>query len=229
MKKFPGVIKSEGSSRRYFLTEEQSEWLTKWYPSTENRRLAKAMGVCEDTMKRFARGLGLRKSPQGLKSINRRRLKAMAAAGSMAECYERKRGQPVSAATQKGLQRHWERVREGLADSPIDVLRKKDRQRYAELMERKSAERKELFRKERLRMLYGLSQRTKLSQVVLFPYTQSQRHHRCNALKRGYLLDVDCSEGAEGRYVIYYDNSTRRSGPFEENLRRDGFRILPDA
>ena len=57
------------------------------------------------------------------------------------------------------------------------------------------------------------------------PYTTSQTSHRYNALRRGYILADDCSEGSGYRYVIYYDNETRRAPQFEQNLMRYGFRL----
>ena len=95
-------------------------------------------------------------------------------------------------------------------------------------MEKKSQERRESIRKEKLRMMYGLERKTKLKPVVLMPYKRSQLHHRHNALRRGYLLDEDCSEGSAGRYVIYYDGETNRSEQFEKNCVKDGFRFERD-
>jgi hypothetical protein len=85
-----------------------------------------------------------------------------------------------------------------------------------------------MISKEKRRIIYGLERKTKLKVVVLNPYTRSQLHHRCNALKRGYLLDMDCSEGQPGRYVIYYDDETQRSAKFEANCIKDGFTFKRD-
>ena len=43
-----------------------------------------------------------------------------------------------------------------------------------------------------------------------------------------YLLDMDCSEGQPGRYVIYYDDDTERSAKFEANCIADGFTFKRD-
>ena len=57
-----------------------------------------------------------------------------------------------------------------------------------------------------------------------------QMNHRYNAVKKyGYVVldlrhpDSDPSD----RWLIYYDNDTRRSTRFERNLLRDGFKVLP--
>jgi hypothetical protein len=85
-----------------------------------------------------------------------------------------------------------------------------------------------MISKEKRRIIYGLERKTKLKVVVLNPYTRSQLHHRCNALKRGYLLDMNCSEGQPGRYVIYFDDKTERSELFERNCIADGFTFMRD-
>lgn len=92
----------------------------------------------------------------------------------------------------------------------------------------RSKNRKEMIRKEKLRIIYGLERKTSLKVVVMKPYTRSQIAHRFNALKRGYLLDEDCSEGQPGRYVIYYDDETQRSARFETNCIKDGFTFQRD-
>ena len=79
-----------------------------------------------------------------------------------------------------------------------------------------------------MRIIYGLERKTRLKTVVIKPYTRSQIHHRYNALKRGYLLDEDCREGQPGRYIIYYDDETKRNAKFEANCIADGFRFERD-
>jgi hypothetical protein len=225
MKIFPGVVGRQAGSRRLVLTTEQEAWLRKWYPVTENARLAKAMGVYHDRVRIFAREYGLEKSEEGMKAIRARQAKRAAKTNEKNGCYDRKRGRPVSAATLEGLRRRWQKIHAGELDSPIVHLRKTDRKRYEDLLRRKSEERKETIRKEKMRVVYGLGRKTKLKPVVLCKYTRSQTHRRCSALKRGYLLDYDCSEGSPGRYTIYYDEETQRSPKFEENCIKDGFEI----
>ena len=90
-------------------------------------------------------------------------------------------------------------------------------------LKKRSDDRREMIRKEKQRIIYGLERKTNLKVVVMKPYTRSQIAHRHNAMKRGYLLDEDCSEGQPGRYVIYYDDETERSAKFEANCIKDGF------
>jgi hypothetical protein len=230
MKRFPGTIERGGKNHReVILNEEQEAWLVRWFPVTENKRLAKAMGVSMEAMRNYANRLGVKgKSEAGMAAIRKRQGKAAAKTNERNGCYERKRGKPVSEATRAGLLKRWQDVREGRRLSPMEELKQRDPKAYAENMRLKSELRKEMIRNEQRRMLYGMERKTKLKVVVLKPYTQSQTHHRHSALQRGYLLDTDCSEGQPGRYVIYYDDETQRSARFEANCIKDGFTFKRD-
>ena len=143
-------------------------------------------------------------------------------------CYDRKRGHPVSEATLAGNRKRWEEYRAGLRESTYETLRRRDPKKYESISKMRSKNRRELIAKEKLRIIYGLERKTRLKTVVMKAYTRSQRHHRHNALLRGYLLDEDCREGQPGRYVIYYDDETERSEKFEQNCIKDGFRFERD-
>lgn len=230
MKKFPGTIERGGKNHHEaILNEEQKAWLVRWYPVTENKRLAKAMGVSLEAMRNYARRLGVKgKSATGMAAIRKRAGKAAAKTNERNGCYERKRGKPVSEATRQGQIKRWQDVREGRRLSPMEELKQRDPKAYAENMRLKSELRKEMIRKEKRRVIYGLERKTSLKIVVMNPYTRSQTCHRHSALKRGYLLDTDCSEGSPGRYVIYYDDETQRSARFEANCIKDGFTFKRD-
>ena len=118
----------------------------------------------------------------------------------------------------------WEEIHEGVREHPMRVFKKNNPRRYKRLMKKRSENRKEMYRKELLRVKYGLERKTKLSRVVLCPYTKSQRSHRYNALRRGYVLMDPEADGE--RYNIYYDEETERSEKFEGNLKKDGFKVM---
>ena len=219
---------TRGRVHRRVLNDEQREWLCRWFPVTENNRLSKAMGISLYKLHCFARELNLTKSEAGLRAIKRRQTKAMVKTNRKNGCYDRKRGHAPSEATLEGNRRRWEEYRQGLRESTYETLKRTDPKRYQAVKEKRSQNRKELFRKERLRIIYGLERKTSLKVVVMKPYTRSQIAHRHNAMKRGYLLDMDCSEGQPGRYVIYYDDETQRSAKFEANCIKDGFTFQRD-
>ena len=229
MTPYPGTTEmTRGKIYRRVLNDEQREWLCRWFPTIENSRLAKAMGVSLYKLHCVARELGLTKSEAGWRAIKRRQTKAMAKTNERNGCYDRKRGHAPSEATLQGARRRWEEYRQGLRESTYETIKRTDPKRYQAIKEKRSQNRREKIAKEKRRIIYGLERKTNLKIVVMKPYTRSQIHHRCNALKRGYLLDVDCSEGQPGRYVIYYDDDTVRSAKFEANCIKDGFTFMPD-
>jgi hypothetical protein len=229
MKAFPGTVETtKGRFQRKVLNNEQLEWLRRWFPMTENVRLAKAMGIGLGKLSDFVKEYSLKKSEAGLKAIKRRQAKAMAKTNHKNGCYDRKRGHPPSDATLEGTRKRWEEFHAGLRDSPFGALKKRDPERYKSVMAMRSKNRRELIYKEKRRIIYGLERKTNLTNLVMKPYTRSQICHRSNALLHGYLLDEDCSEGQPGRYVIYYDDETNRSERFERNCIKDGFTFKRD-
>lgn len=214
---------TKGKGHRLIINEEQREWFCRWFPTTENKRLAKAMGISLYKLHCFAKELNLTKSEAGLKAIKRRQTKAMTKTNYRNGCYDRKRGHPLSEATIAGRRKWFEEYRKGLREWPSVAMKECDPKRYKALQEKRSQSRKNIIAKEKLRILYGLERQTNIKVVVMKPYTRSQIIHRMSALKRGYLLDMDCSEGQPGRYVIYYDDETERSAKFEANCIKDGF------
>ena len=229
MTPYPGTTEmTRGKVHRRVLNDEQRAWLCRWFPTIENSRLAKAMGVSLYKLHCFARELGLTKSEAGWRAIKRRQTKAMAKTNRKNGCYDRKRGHAPSEATLQGARRRWEEYRQGLRESTYEALKRRDPKRYEAVRQMRSMNRREMIAKEKRRIIYGMERKTNLKIVVMKPYTRSQIHHRCNALKRGYLLDVDCSEGQPGRYVIYYDDDTVRSAKFEANCIKDGFTFQRD-
>lgn len=219
---------TKGKVHRRVLNDEQREWLQAWFPTIENKRLAKAMGISLYKLHCFARELGLIKSEEGWKAIKRRQTRAMARTNERNGCYDRKRGHAPSEATLEGNRKRWAEYRAGLRESPQETAKRKHPRKWKASLKKRSENRRELIAKEKRRMIYGLERKTAIKVVVLCPYKRSQIHHRCNALKRGYLLDEDCSEGSPGRYVIYYDDKTERSARFEDNCIKDGFTIKRD-
>ena len=218
---------TRGKIHRRVLNDEQREWLCQWFPTIENKRLAKAMGISLYKLHCFARELHLTKSEEGWRAIKRRQTKAMAKANHKNGCYDRKRGHAPSEATLEGNRRRWEKVRAGLEELPQDIAKRKHPKKWQASLKKRSDDRKDMIRKEKRRIVYGMERKTSLK-VVVKPYTGSQTSHRYNALKRGYLLDMDCSEGQPGRYVIYYDDKTERSAKFEANCIKDGFTFKRD-
>lgn len=224
---FPGPLNKQPkhNSMGYVLTDEQREWLCRWFPEVENSRLMEASGMSHSTLHRFARELHLTKSKKGMKGIKKRQAAHIKQVCEKNGYYDSLRGKPMSEECKQGVHKMWQEIREGIRLHPAHVLKQGNPRKYRKWMEHKSEQRKELIRKELLRQIYGLQRKSRLKQIVLRPYTRSQASHRYNALKRGYYVTEDCSEQSGERYNIYYDKNTQRAPVFERNLRADGFRI----
>lgn len=237
---FPGVLTSQYVDRPFttklgkagchrvkvwVLTDEQRAWFCKWFPEEENIRLMAASGMSHSTLHRFARELGLTKSPAGWKRIKKRQAAHIKRVCKKNGYYDSMRGKQPTEACRKTTAQMWQEIREGKREHPVHILKRTNPAKYRKWMERKSEERRETIRQERQRAFYGMERKTRLKCIVMRPYTRRQACHRYNALKRGYFVMEDCSEQSGERYNIYYDNETERAPIFERNLLKDGFHI----
>ena len=102
-------------------------------------------------------------------------------------------------------------------------LRKSD-EWIKEIRQRKCEEHRRMNRHHKLLLMSGHTL-IRCTNLRAQPYTERQKDIRHDALERGYLLDEDISERSRGRYVIYYDDETKRSARFEETCKRHGFKI----
>lgn len=215
----------KNTSRQYVLTDEQREWLCRWFPEEENSRIQKMMGCSKCTLHRLARLYGLKKSEAGMRRIKKRQAATIKRKCEENGYYDSLRGRQPSEACKEGAKRMWQEIRDGKREHPIRVLQRISPRKYRKFVESHSQRRKDMIRRDRARLVFGLPTKTRLRCLVLQPYTKSQTSHRHNALKRGYFFMEDCREGSGERFNIYYDGNTRRSELFERNLQKDGFRV----
>lgn len=226
MTPFPGTTTTTGPHRRITLTPEQEEWMRLWYPMTENRRLIKASGLSHSTFHRFAKQLGLKKSEEGFKAIKKRQAAHIKRKCTRNGYYESMRGREQPEALREATKRMWQEIRDGKRPHPLRRLKEKSPRKYGRLMKKRSEQRKELIRNERMRAKWGLPRKTNLTIAPVQPYTRSQANRRYYAKKTyGYILAMDHTEGSGHRFVIYYDDDTARSEQFERNGRKAGFRF----
>lgn len=231
---FPGTLTKQpvpsgrgygGKVMKWVLTEDQREWLCKYFPEVENNRLMKMSGMSHSTLHRMARELGLTKSENGLRGIKKRQAAHVKRLCERNGYYDSLRGHRPSEESIRGTKQMWKEIRAGKRMTPYMILKQKSPRKYRQMLQRSAAERKETMRKDIWRLNVGLPPKTRLKCVVLFKYTRSQVAHRYNALKRGYIVMADCSERSGERYNIYYNKDTSRSPVFEQNLLNDGFTI----
>ena len=203
--------------RAIVLTDEQEAWFRKWFPEVENSVIAEASGMSFNVLHKFARQYGLTKSEKGLKGIKRRQAAHVKKLCEANGYYDSLRGRKPSAAAVEATKKRWQEVREGKREHPIKALKRTNPRKYKRKMQKKSEERR--------RDIYGLERKTNL-RLPMNKYTKRQVSHRYNALKRGYYVMLDCSEGSGERYNIYYNEDTKRSQYFEQNLIKDGFKVV---
>lgn len=83
-----------------------------------------------------------------------------------------------------------------------------------------SATERNLRKAEVRRQMMGLTRKTRWH-VVMNKFTISQKNHRHQALIKGYILPD--GHDLKNRYVIWWDEDTKRGERFESNLARNGF------
>lgn len=208
------------------LNEQQIAWLRKYYPILENTRIMKHTTLSHSTLHRYARELGLKKSPKGDHAIRKRtgaKVKRMLEANGYYDSLRGKKAHPNAIAANK---RYWQEVREGKRLSNIAKMKQDNPRKYRAMQRTMSKNRRKLIEMEKFRAMSGLKRTTKL-RVYLRPYSKSQICRRYNAVhKYGYIVYDFCRENDPDRWNIYYNKDTKRAPRFERNLEKDGFHVL---
>ena len=199
--------------KEYYLEGELKERFCKLFPKNSNRRLMKWFGISFSTLQRFRRELGLQKD---MRAIRKQLAKDIKKTCEKNGYYDSLRGHAPSEACQEAARKMW-------ADGfhPMKQLKATNPRKYKRLMRKKSEQRKELWRKERMRMVYGLERRTKL-RLPLNSLT-----HAASACK--YVMIRQCNYFADpdgDSHIICYDSQTRRSEKREATAIRHGFTIV---
>lgn len=219
MKPYPG--QTEKRNGTFVLTQEQKEWFCRWFPETENSRIAKAMGVSVSSMHRIKRELGLTKSDKGMKAIKRRQAAQIKKVCQENGYYESLEGRQPS---EKCKAAYREYLRSERYKHPSLILKEKNPRLYRKKMDERSRTRKELIGKDKWRVSVGLEQTTRIN-LPQFNYTKKEISRRFLAKRRGYILG-DYSERYGERFTLYFDKDTNRTELFEKNCMADGFKIM---
>ena len=199
--------------REYYLEGELKERFCKLFPKNSNRRMMTWFGISFSTLQRFKREFGLEKD---MKSIIRQQAKDTKRICERNGYYASIRGKTPSEACMEAARRL-----RAAGFHPIKQLKANNPRKYKRLMQKKSEQRKELWRKERMRMVYGLERRTKL-RLPLNSLT-----HAASACK--YMMIRECNYFADpdgDSHIICYDSQTRRSEKREATAIRHGFTIV---
>lgn len=210
--KFPGAL-LRGKFRRVDLTPAQEEWLRRYFPIRENAVIRRLTGMGDGTLHRLARRYGLTKSGKGLKGILARNGARIKQTCERNGYYASIRGKRPSEAAFEAYRR-----KRAAGWHPLHGCTP---ERLAQIREKRRAVREEALRRDRLRILAGLPQETRLH-IPTVRYSRRQACMRSNLRKRGYIPG-DYREDMLERYVIYWDDGTLRSPAAESNAIRAGF------
>lgn len=206
----------KGGKDEYYLEGELKERFCQLFPKNSNRRLMTWFGISFSTLQRFKRELGLQKD---MRAIRKQLAKDIKKTCEKNGYYDSLRGHKPSEACQEASRKMWA---EGF--HPMKQLKANNPRRYKLIMRKRSELHKEIVRKERMRMVYGLERRTKL-RLPLNSLT-----HAASAFK--YMMIRECNYFADpdgDSHIICYDSQTRRSEKRETTAIRHGFTIVEGA
>ena len=199
--------------KEYYLEGELKERFCKLFPKNSNRRMMTWFGIGFSTLQRFKREFGIEKDMQAIRKQHAKDIKRICERNGY---YASIRGKAPSEACMEAARRL-----RAAGFHPIKQLKANNPRKYKRLMQKKSEQRKELWRKERMRMVYGLERRTKL-RLPLNSLT-----HAASACK--YMMIRECNYFADpdgDSHIICYDSQTRRSEKREATAIRHGFTIV---
>ena len=184
------------------LTQEQREWFVANFDHTKNQELADHLGTSPRSVTRMARELGLWKTKEFVAAMQRNASEHGARANRLM-------GGNAGAVN---LLKYGEATR----FKPGTIQRDRmSEEAYAAMLVKRGAARKELFRKERRRVIFGLEQQTNL-RVVQCP--KEKVLLRNGLRKRGYEIPRASNEAT-------VTNETRRSIRMEARAEKMGIKF----
>ena len=199
--------------KEYYLEGELKERFCKLFPKNSNRRMMTWFGLSFSTLQRFKREFGLEKD---MKSIIRQQAKDTKRICERNGYYASLRGKAPSEACM-------EATRQLFASGfhPMKQLKATNPRKYKRLLRKRSEQRKELFRKERLRAFYGLERQTNL-RIPSNPMSRKAIAHK-------YAMIKVCNYFADplgDPHIICYDSETQRSARREATAAKHGLKVV---
>ena len=201
--------------KAYYLTPEIEAHFVRLFPITLNRDMMRIFGISFVTMQRFKRQLGLTKNK---KVIIRKQAEVCKKVCEANGYYDSIRGKAPSEAAMEATRRL-----RATGWHPMQVVRKNKR-RYNRLMQQRSEKRKELMRKERIRVDWGMEQNTNLH-IPYDPYGKRRTSFKSTCKRVGYIPG-NAHKPSE-RWIIYYTNETQRGELREKHGIALGFKFEP--
>ena len=208
MRPHPGM-----SVKEYYLEGELKELFCKLFPKNSNRRMMTWFGISFTTLQRFRRELELEKD---MKAIRKQQAKDAKKICERNGYYASIRGKAPSEACMEAARRL-----RAAGFHPIKQLKANNPRKYNRLMQKKSEQRKELWRKERLRQKYDLDRQTSLH-IPLNPLS-----HRASSQKHAMIKFCNYFPDPDGDpHIICYDSETQRSERREATAAKHGLKVV---
>ena len=199
--------------KEYYLEGELKERFCKLFPKNSNRRMMAWFGIGFSTVQRFRRELGLEKD---MKAIRKQQAKDAKKICERNGYYDSLRGKAPSEACMEAARRL-----RAAGFHPIKQLKANNPRKYKRMLRKKSEQRKELWRKERLRAFYGLDRQTNLR----IPTNPMSR--RATAQKHAMIKFCNYFPDPDGDpHIICYDSETQRSERREATAAKHGLKVV---
>ena len=199
--------------KEYYLEGELKDRFCKLFPKNSNRRMMTWFGISFSTLQRFKREFGLEKD---MKSIIRQQAKDTKRICEKNGYYASIRGKAPSEACMEAARRL-----RAAGFHPIKQLKANNPRKYKRLMQKKSEQRKELWRKERLRQKYDLDRQTSLH-IPLNPISHRASSHKHAMIKFcNYFADP-----LGDPHIICYDSETQRSARREATAAKYDLKVV---
>jgi hypothetical protein len=194
-----------GKTSKITLTPKQERWLIAHFKHTKNEEIGERLGISQSSVHRFARELGLTKTKQFMRKVQKNTSEKAKASHLINGTYPPK-GYRIPRSEEF-------QFKKGVTN--IQRLGKAGERKR---VEKSAASRRKTFKVERARKLFGLPQQTKL-RVMREP--RGKTCHRWYLKKRGYILD-------EKELIAYWTEDTRRATILEKRPRQ-WYRFKPLA
>lgn len=197
----------------YYLEGDLKARFCKLFPKNSNRRMMAWFGISFSTLQRFKRELGLEKDMRAIRKQQAKDTKKICEKNGY---YDSIRGKTPSEACLEATRRL-----RASGFHPMKQLKANNPRKYKRLMQKKSEQRKELWRKERLRAFYGLERKTNL-RIPSSPLSHSASSHKHAMIKaRNYFADP-----LGDPHIICYDSETQRSARREATAAKHGLKMV---
>lgn len=199
--------------KEYYLEGELKERFCKLFPKNSNRRMMAWFGISFSTVQRFKREFGLEKDMNAIRKQHAKDIKKICERNGY---YASIRGKAPSEACLEAT-----RQLRAAGFHPMKQLKANNPRKYKRLMQKKSEQRKELWRKERLRQKYDLDRQTSLH-IPLNPLSHSASSHKHAMIKCcNYFADP-----LGDPHIICYDSDTQRSARREATAAKHGLKVV---